>query len=90
MLTIAQIDRSVSTGTLTAMNEDQLNEAGNVVLFARDPAWLGEEPHLRCEVDACGLDDDRLCDIEQAIWTEKNRRQEMAPAAPIFDLRLAA
>ena len=75
MLTISRIDDCARLGNLPAMSDADLDEAGHAVLFARDPAWLGEEPHLRCDVDPCGLDDDRLCEIEQEIWAEKGRRQ---------------
>lgn len=88
MLTIAQIDNAVRNCVLSTMSQDDLDDAGHAVLFARDPAWLGEEPHLRCDVDDCGLDDERLCEVEQAIWAEKNRRQEQ-PAVP-FELPMAA
>ena len=88
MLTLAQIDSAVRNSVLSTMSQDDLDDAGHDVLFARDPAWLGEEPHLRCDVDPCGLNDDRLCEIEQAIWAEKNRRQKR-PAIP-FELPMAA
>lgn len=86
MFSIAQIDQAARSNALIAMSQSDLDDAGHAVLFARDPAWLGEEPHLRCDVDPCGLDDDRLCEIEQAIWAEKNRRQDNAP----FNLPMAA
>ena len=75
MLAISQIDDCARLGHLSTMSDTDLDDAGHAVLFARDPAWLSEEPHLRCDVDPCGLNDDRLCEIEQEIWAEKGRRQ---------------
>lgn len=88
LLTIAQIDSIVRGGTTGSLTSTQLSDAHHAVLFARDPAHLGEEPHLRCEVDPCGLDDDRLVEIESVLWIESDRRQRQAVPAPA--LRLAA
>lgn len=89
LLTIAQIDSIVLSGTLATLSGQQLSDAHHAVLFARDPAHMGEEPHLRCEVDACGLDDDRLVEIESTIWIEQDRRQWHAEE-PVRSYRLAA
>lgn len=87
LLTIAQIDSIARDGSVRTLTDGQLSDAHHAVLFARDPAHLGEEPHLRCEVDACGVDDDRLVEIEGVLWAESARRNETAPAV---EMRLAA
>jgi len=87
LLTIAQIDTLVKQDRLATLSGVQLSDAHHAVLFARDPAHLGEEPHLRCEVDACGIDDDRLVAIESVLWIESDRRRNAAIMPP---LRMAA
>ncbi len=87
LLTIAQIDNIVKQGGLGALSATQLSDAHHAVLFARDPAHLGEEPHLRCEVDACGIHDDRLVDIESVLWIESDARERAPKTQP---LRMAA
>jgi hypothetical protein len=89
LLTIAQIDSIVLSGTLATLSLGQLSDAHHAVLSARDPAHMGEEPHLRCEVDACGLDDDRLVEIESTLWIEQDSRQRNA-VEPVRTYRLAA
>lgn len=76
MLTIAQIAQIVTDGGVANLSDQTLHDAGQAVLFARDPAHLGDEPHLRFEVDNCGIDDDTLVEIEQVIWAERNKREE--------------
>jgi len=87
LLTIAQIDTIVKQDGLGSLTTDQLSDAHDAVLFARDPSHLGEEPHLRHDVDACGLDDDRLVDIESIIWIESDARRRAPTLQP---LRMAA
>lgn len=75
MLTIAQISAAVACSGLVAMPERVLADAAQTVVFAIDPAHLGEEPHLRFEIDACALDDAALHALDQAIWAERAARE---------------
>lgn len=78
---IAAIATIVAGGMLPAQTREWLDSASYEVVFARDPQHLGSEPHLRCEVDACGLDDDALQQLDQAIWTELAVREDARRAA---------
>jgi len=73
---IAAIATIVAGGMLPAQSREWLDAASYEVQFARDPQTLGSEPHLRCEVDACGLDDDALQVLDQAVWTELAVRED--------------
>lgn len=81
MLTIAQIADTAASGMLGTLSDTALADACHSVLFARDPAHLGEEPHLRCVVDACGIGDDALAELDQALWAEASSRHENRHAA---------
>lgn len=81
MMTIAQIAETFLSGTIPLLSSSDLSDAQHAVLFARDPAHLGDEPHLRCEVDACGQSDEQLVQIDQALWAEIAIREERAHAA---------
>lgn len=85
---IAQINVMAASGSLAFLSADALTHAHNAVLFARDPAWMGEEPHLRCVVDSCGIDDDRLVELDNVVWTEIARREDAR--REMSDLRMAA
>ena len=77
MPTIAQIAAAVAAATLGQIPDQALTDASHSVMFAIDPAALGEEPHLRCEVDPCGLDDAALHVLDQALWAEIASREEL-------------
>lgn len=81
MISIAQIAIIVSSGLVGTMPTNKLTDAHYQVMFARDPAFLGEEPHLRHEVDPCGHTDEELVAMEQVIWTEMQAREEARIAA---------
>lgn len=81
MLTIVQIAAAVAAATLGQMPDQALTDASYSVLFAINPAHMGDEPHLRCEVDACGLDDVALHALDQALWAERALREEARWAA---------
>ena len=76
MLTIAQIAAAVAAASLGQLSDEAIADARHAVMFAIDPAALGEEPHLRCEVDPCGLDDAALHALDQAVWAEAAAREE--------------
>lgn len=94
MLTIAQISAVVAAGSLPFIVEQALGDAQMTVALALDPCWIGEEPHLRCDVDRAGLDDAALHTLDQAVWAEMAARNEARHAAgdptTIFALPLAA
>jgi hypothetical protein len=77
MLTIAHIAAAVAAATLGQMPDQVLTDASHSVMFAIDPAAIGEEPHLRCEVDPCGLDDVALHALDQALWAELAAREDL-------------
>lgn len=81
MLTIAAIAALALSGSLPTLDDSTLRDAQYSVLFARDPAHMGDEPHLRHEVDACGLDDDTLVTLDCAIWAELAIREDRATDA---------
>lgn len=77
MLTIAQIAAVVAAGALAQLTDEQVSDAGHSVQFAMDPTFLGDEPHLRHEVDACGLAETDLLVLDGAVWAETARREEI-------------
>ena len=83
---IAAIATIVAGGMLTTQSRDWLDSASHEVMSARDPQHMGSEPHLRCDVDPCGLDDDGLQALDQAIWTELAAREDArrASAKPLL------
>lgn len=81
MLTIAQIAATAGSGMLGTLSDAVLDDACNHVLLARDPAHLGEEPHLRHTVDDCGVGDEALASLDQALWAEASRRHAARHAA---------
>jgi hypothetical protein len=89
MLNIAQIAAVVAAATIGQLPDQVLTDARHTVMFAIDPAALGEEPHLRCEVDACGLDDAALHSLDQAVWAECAKREEVRWQAMDADRRAA-
>lgn len=76
MLTVAQIAAVVASATLAALPAQTLADAEMTMRFAMDPAWLGEEPHLRHEVDPCGLTPEALVALDQALWAEMAARED--------------
>lgn len=86
MLTIAAIAALAVSNALPTLSDEALKDAQYTVLFARDPAHLGDEPHLRHEVDACGLDDDALVDLERAVWAELAVREDRSVTARLDTL----
>lgn len=76
MLTVAKISESISKNICKMSNED-LNDAHHVIMLAIDPAFLGEELHLVQEADSSGFSDEDLLAIEQRIWAEKHRRENL-------------
>lgn len=76
MLNIAAIAAIVSTGALGGLTDAALTDASHAVQFAIDPCHLGSEPHLRCDVETFGISENRLIEIEQAVWAECARRQD--------------
>ena len=75
--TMAQIDAMAVAGALCFLSDIALNDALNGVAFAINPETLGNEPHLRCEVDRCGLTEERLKEIESLLWADASRRNDM-------------
>lgn len=90
MLTIAQIAAVVAAGLVGQMSDRSLNDASYSVLFAIDPKHMGDEPHLVVNVDPCGLGDEALHDLDQALWAELARREDARHAALAAALPLAA
>lgn len=96
MLTVAQIAAAATLGTLSFVHPQALSDASMTLACAIDPCWIGEEPHLRVDIDRCGLDDDTLASLEQTVWAELARRRDLQPASDVdfgdlsFDLPLAA
>lgn len=86
MLTVAAIAAMVASASLPTLSDRALSDAQHAVLFARDPAHLGDEPHLRCEVDACGLTDQALVALDQAVWAEMTVREDARTSACLADL----
>lgn len=76
--TMAQIDAIATAGACCFLSDVALNDALNGVAFAIDPETLGNELHLRCEVDRCGLTEERLKEIESLLWADASRRNDMA------------
>lgn len=76
MLNIAAIAAIVSTGALAGLTDAALTDANHAVQFAIDPCHLGSEAHLRCDVETFGISEDRIIEIDQAIWAEVARRQD--------------
>lgn len=85
MLTIAQIAAAASLGTLSFIHPRALDDASMTIACAIDPCWIGEEPHLRVDIDRCGLDDDALVALEQKVWAELARRNAAQQAVETFD-----
>lgn len=85
MLTVAQIAVAATLGTLSFVHPQALSDAQMTLACAIDPCWIGEEPHLRMEIDRCGLEDDALVSLEQQVWAELARRKDAEPALPSFD-----
>jgi len=81
MLTIATIAAAVAAASLGQLPDQVLTDASHCIMFAIDPAHMGEEPHLRCEVDPCGLDDAALHALDQALWAERAVREDARWAA---------
>lgn len=78
---IAAIATIAAAGMMSAQTREWLDTASYEVQFARDPQTLGSEPHLRFEVDSCGLDDDALQILDQAVWAELAVREDARHAA---------
>ena len=75
-LTLAALDAALTQDGFAELSEDALNSARYSVELAFDPlAISGHEAH-RCDVDRCGLSDDRLREIEAAAWAELADRND--------------
>lgn len=69
-LPLSEIDALLTAGRLETLSDDALRDVAYSVEFAFNPlAVSGHEAH-RCDVDRCGLSEDRLRKIETAAWTE--------------------
>lgn len=77
---IASIAAASAAGTLAMQSHAWLDAAAHEIAFARDPRHLGDEPHLRYEADPCGLEDDDLQRLEQSVWGELARREDLRRA----------
>lgn len=75
-ISMRQIDAVVLADAMRFLSEDALADAVQGISFAIDPQHLGPDPHLRCEVDRCGLSVARLQEIDSVLWTEIARRSE--------------
>lgn len=76
MKTIAQIATIVLQGQISLLSDNDLQDANHAVQFAIDPCHLGDEPHLRCEVDSCGISEDQLIVMDQVLWAEVAKRND--------------
>lgn len=81
MLTLLQIADIVSAGNLAHLDDDTLNDACHCVVATRDPSFMGEEPHLRMNVDDCGIEETVLIKLDNALWREVETRNDARVAA---------